>query len=338
MAKFGEPPAPVALRFADAPRHSARRLILVGDIGGTSARFGCFVDGERRGLAEFDTAQFASGERLLTAAVDALPSANWTACCLAVAGPVLGERAQLTNADIRFSSRDVAAAVGTGRVALVNDLVALGTAVAHLPASRFERLGGTPAEGTKVVLAAGTGFGMGIVADGRCLPSEGGHARVAPVGAFERELLAFSESETAEHGGVVAWEHYLSGRGVAALHRAVCAVWGAKPPTLDAREIVRAGLQAEDPICHTTLETWVGMLATVSGGLAATALALGGVFLAGSVAMAVADLIRSPLFRRRFEDAAWAADFLADIPIYLVADPLAGMEGARLVAEGLAEG
>ena len=111
-----------------------------------------------------------------------------------------------------------------------------------------------------------------------------------------------------------------------------------KPPTLDAREIVRAGLHAEDPVCHTTLETWVGMLATASGGLAATALALGGVHLAGSVALAVADLIRAPLFRRRFEDAAWAADFLADMPIYLVADPLAGMEGARLVAEGLAEG
>ena len=312
-------------------------MILVGDIGGTSARFGCFVDGERRGLAEFETAQFTSGERLLAAAVDALPSARWTACCLAVAGPVFDDQAQLTNVDIHLSSRDVATATGTERVALVNDLVALGTAVAHLPASRFELLGGTPTEGTKAVLAAGTGFGMGIVADGRCLPSEGGHARVAPVGAFEREVLAYSETETEEHGGVVAWEHYLSGRGVAALHRAVCAVWGAKPPTLEAREIVRDGLQADDPVCHTTLETWVGMLATASGGLAATALALGGVYLAGSVSLAVADLIRSPLFRRRFEDAAWAADFLADIPIYLVADPLAGIEGARLVAEGLAD-
>ena len=99
---------------------------------------------------------------------------------------------------------------------------------------------------------------------------------------------------------------------------------------------MRLGLAVEDPVCHTTVETLAGMLATASGGLAATGLTLGGVYIAGSVALAIADLLRAPLFRRRFNDAAWAADFLADMPIYLVADPLAGLEGARFIAEKLA--
>ena len=70
----------------------------------------------------------------------------------------------------------------------------------------------------------------------------------------------------------------------------------------------------------------------MSGGLAVTALALGGIYLAGSIPLAIAELLRGSLFRRRFEESAWAADFLQQVPVYLVTDPLAGLEGAHIVA------
>ena len=307
-------------------------MILAGDVGGTNARFGCYDERLRLATAELRTADYASGEALLTAALEALGCGTPDACCLALAGPVFGDEAKLTNAPLSFSRQGAAAATGAGRIALVNDLVALGTAVGHKPNDQFERLGGRPGAGAKGVVAAGTGLGMGVVVDGKCWPSEGGHARVAPVGAFERELLAVTESEVEDNGGVVAWEHYLSGRGVVALHRAVSTVWGAKPEALEADDITQRGLDVSDPICHTTLETWAGLLATASGGLAVTALALGGIYLACSIPLAIAELLRSSLFRRRFEDAAWAADFLQDVPVYLVADPLAGLDGAALIA------
>lgn len=309
-------------------------MILAGDIGGTNARFGCYADGERVGVAELDADAFANGEELLAAALAELPGDTIDACCLAVAGPVLGDTVRLTNVDIEFSRSGISATTGADSVALVNDMVALGSAVGGLPAERFELLSGKPAAGVKCVVAAGTGLGMVVVAEGKCLPSEGGHARVAPVGAFERELVAFTESETAEHGGVVAWEHYLSGRGVEALYRAVCAVWATKPDALAAREITRRGLAVEDPVCHTTVETLAGMLATAAGGLAVTALSLGGIYLGGSVPLAIAEMLHDGRFRRRFEDAAWAADYLKEVPIYLIADPLIGLDGAHLIALG----
>ena len=309
-------------------------MILAGDIGGTNARFGCYADGERVGVAELDAEAFANGEELLAAALAELPVGTLDACCLAVAGPVLDDEAKLTNVDIAFSRAGIGAATGASDVALVNDMVALGSAVWGLPDDRFELLSGKPGDGVKCVLAAGTGLGMAVVAAGKCLPSEGGHARVAPVGAFERELISFSESEVEHHGGVVAWEHYLSGRGVEALYRAVCAVWGAKAESLDGEEITRRGLAVADPVCHTTVETWAGMLATAAGGLAVTSLSLGGVYLGGSIPVAIAEFLRTPLFRRRFEDAAWAADYLKTIPIHLVADPLIGLDGAHLIALG----
>lgn len=304
---------------------------LAGDIGGTNARFAAYVDGVRTGSVDLSTPLYTDAQDMLADAVAALPRHAFDGCCLAVAGPVFGAEAKLTNAGITFSTAIVAATTGSARTLLVNDMVALGTAVAELPASRFERLSGRAArkQATRGVLAAGTGLGMGIVVDGRCLPSEGGHARVAPAGALERELVAVTERECGEP---VSWEHYLSGRGLVALYRAVNAVWGAKAKWTSPEDVIEHGGEAADPICDTTLETWAGLLATAAGGLAVTALTLGGIYLAGGVAVAVQDRLRTPLFRRRFEDAAWAADYLSDLPVYLVADPHTALDGAAVIA------
>ena len=148
-------------------------MILVGDIGGTSARFALYAHGKRCGLAELDTVRFPTAEKLLDAALEALPAAAPAACCFAVAGPVLDGKAQLTNAPIVFEHDAVAASTGVAQVALVNDLVALGTAVANLPERDFELLDGAPAAGSKAVVSAGTGLGMAVVVDGRCMPSRG---------------------------------------------------------------------------------------------------------------------------------------------------------------------
>ena len=143
-------------------RGAVRVLILAGDIGGTNSRFGCYAQNERKATAELRTGHYATGEALLLAAVDELGCGTPDTCCLAVAGPVFGSEAQLTNAPIGFSRQGVAAATGARRVALVNDLVALGTAIDVLPNEQFERLGGQAANSdAKGVLAAGTGLGHG---------------------------------------------------------------------------------------------------------------------------------------------------------------------------------
>lgn len=309
---------------------------LAGDIGGTNARFATYVDGVRTGSVDLSTPQYADAQDMLADAVNAFPCRAFDACCLAVAGPVFGNEAKLTNAGITFSAAAVAATTASARALLVNDMVALGTAIAELPASRFERLSGHACgeQATRGVVAAGTGLGMGIVVDGRCLPSEGGHARVAPAGDLERELVAVTERECGEP---VSWEHYLSGRGVVALYRAVNAVWGAKAQWSSPEQIIEHADDGADPVCDTTLETWAGLLATAAGGLAVTALTLGGIYLAGGVAVAIQDRLRTPLFRRRFEDAAWAADYLSDLPVYLVADPHTALDGAAVIAARAAQ-
>ncbi len=308
--------------------------VCAADIGGTRARFGRYVDDERTASVTLSTADYRTAKELLADAVAKLPASRFDVACIAVAGPVLDGEARLTNASgMAFSPAVIKACLGTGQVALVNDMVALGTAVACQPAARFEQIAGLAADGelVKGVIGAGTGLGMGVVWNGECLPSEGGHARIAPVGAFERELLAATEAES-EGGDGVAWEHYLSGRGVETLHRAVCKVWGVQPAPLDSEEITRRGTAGTDPLCHTTVETWAGIMATAVGSLAVTALTTGGVYLGGSVVLALAEQLRAPRFRRRLAESVWAADFLLDMPVYLIPGGGVGLDGAAEVA------
>ena len=311
---------------------------LAGDVGGTHARMGLF-DGRRcERRATLDMAELQSGEELTEAALEALGHPHVDGACLAVAGPVLADEAHLTNHGMGFSGATLRGALGTQKVVLVNDLVAMGTAVAHGFADEAERFGGNfpaPPNATRCVVAAGTGLGMGVIVDGRCLPSEGGHVRVAPAGAFERELVAYTEATLEEAQGIVAWEHYLSGRGLVNLYQAVCHVWDMPTADLSPEEIAARGLEVTDPTCHTTIETWASMLGSAAGGLAVATMALGGVWLAGAVPRALKPMLADRTFRRSFDTAAWAADFLPTIPVHLIEDDDAGLIGAGLIAAGL---
>lgn len=277
----------------------------------------------------------AAGLGLVEAALAGLDHPTLERVCLAVAGPVLGDEARLTNHGTAFSRVSLQERLGIPDIELVNDLVALGTAVARGLVDDAEQLGTdlrTPTDATRCVVAAGTGLGMGIIVDGKCLPSEGGHTRIAPSGAFERELIAYTEATLEEAKGIVAWEHYLSGRGLVNLYRAVCHVWGIEPAELAPEEIASRGLEMADPTCHTTIETWAGMLATAAGTLAVTTMSLGGAWLAGAVPKALEPMLQDRTFRRSFEAAAWAADFLPTIPVHLIKDDNAGLSGAATLA------
>ena len=311
---------------------------LAGDVGGTHARMGLFAGPRCVQRTTLDMAELRSAEELTAAALEAFGCVGVERACFAVAGPVLADQAHLTNHSMRFSGAMLRRILGTGEVALVNDLVAMGAAVAHGLADDAERFGGSlPAspDATRCVIAAGTGLGMGIIVDGRCLPSEGGHVRVAPAGAFERELVAYTEATLEEAQGVVAWEHYLSGRGLVNLYQAVCHVWDMPAADLAPEEIVARGLEVNDPTCHTAIETWVGMLGSAAAGLVVTTMALGGAWLAGAVPRALKPMLADRVFRRSFDAAAWAADFLPAVPVRLIEDDHAGLMGAGLIAAGL---
>jgi glucokinase len=232
---------------------------------------------------------------------------------------------------LRFAAQELAAALECP-VRLVNDFYALATAVPSL--EHLERLGGNPAgAGVKAVVGPGSGLGMSILvpeAGGgfRVLPSEGGHADLAPANHLERELLGVL---MAEHPAV-CWETVLSGPGLVNLYRAVATLWGTEARDLTSEEISRRGLAADDPVCHQTLEAFFGLLGSAAGNLALTVCAEGGVYIGGGIVPALRDFAVASSLRRRFDERAELEGFTTDIPLYLILDPYPGLVGAGLCA------
>lgn len=309
---------------------------LVADIGATHARFSLAQQGALTGqVLVLPTADQDDASNLLREARAALGADGLDGSCIAVAGPVLNDRVQVTNGGLLFQRRELERALASP-VRLVNDFYALARALPTL--GRLEQIGGDPARAAahdvKVVLGPGSGLGMSLLvpegADGwQVLPSEGGHADLAPGNHLEQELLSML---MLEHP-VVCWETVLSGPGLVRLYRAVARLWGSEPGELSPEEISEQGRHAADPVCHQALEMFFGFLGAAAGNLALTVCARGGVYIGGGIVPALVDFARTSAMRRRFEERAELADFVTDIPLYLILDEHPGLAGAACLLD-----
>ena len=315
--------------------------LLVADIGGTRARFALYDQGHAVILREFPTAELdgASATTVVARALELMGIRDVAAICFAVAGPVIDGRVSMTNVNLSFNELEISNELGLP-VAVINDLVALGHALNADPDRAVETIGGPSAirsDETRAIVCAGTGLGMAILpslANGHgVVPSEGGHARVTTIDAYERELVDAAEQELDVRA--ITWEHFLSGPGLVNLYRAVAALWGTKPELLGPNEISELGISIIDPVCHRTLETFCAFLGTACGYLALTAHAYGGVYVGGTVVAAVAPMIGDSSFRRRFVDIGIQAEVLQSVPTVLFAQDSLGLQGAAKYAKRL---
>ncbi len=310
---------------------------LVADIGATHARFALAREGVLTGeKAVLPTRDQTRAEELMRAALAQLGVDSVSAACFAVAGPVSDGQVEVTNGGLRFDEVALSGALAAP-VRLVNDFYALAMAVPGF--KRLEVVGGDPERGAsrqvKAVLGPGSGLGMSVLlpdgaAGWRVLPSEGGHADLAPGNPLEQELLNVLQSR---HDGV-CWETVLSGPGLATLHQAVADLWGTPADPLPPEEISRLGASVEDPLCHQTLELFFALLGSAAGNLALTVCAHGGVYIGGGIVPGLAEFARTSPLRRRFEERVELAELVADIPIFLILDDDPGLMGAAACCEG----
>jgi glucokinase len=175
------------------------RTLLVGDVGGTNARFALAHMVEGRPVLEhhdsFPAETYPTFLEGVRAFIDGC-SVKPTGGVIAVAGPVTDGEIDLTNSPWRVSETELQT-LGLDPVRLINDFEALAWGAPVVPADMLASLGG-PEEGEPhaaiAVLGPGTGFGVSALArdaDGNeiAMPSEGGHACFAPGDAIEDEIL-----------------------------------------------------------------------------------------------------------------------------------------------------
>ncbi|WP_420564085.1 glucokinase [Thalassobaculum sp.] len=293
--------------------------ILIADLGGTNLRF-ALTDGqsawEETSMegSRFATLDDAVAAYLARIGRERLPER----AIFAVAGPSDAEKMVFTNRDWTVPVAPLRERFGLKQLAVVNDFAAVAHALPHLTPDDCRTVGaqrdGRP--GPMVAIGPGTGLGVGLVVpDGRgyrVIPGEGGHATLAAQNGLEERVIGYLRNL---HGHVSA-ERALSGAGLADLHDAVCAVEDLPARRLDAAAIVAEG--ATDPGCREAIGLFTDFLATVSGDLALTAAASGGVFIAGGMVPKLGDLFDGGRFRRRFTAKGRLAGYLDPIPVRLI--------------------
>ena len=278
--------------------------VLIGDIGGTNARFSLVPDetGAAVRFPNVHTADFASIDDAIAAVVIEKGGAKPKSAMLAWAGPISGDRIPLTNCPWVVEPKKTVARFGLAEMVLLNDFEAQSLALPGLTEKDIDPIGGGPmtAEGARLVLGPGTGLGAGALVRARGIwvpvPGEGGHIDLSPVSA--RDFVLWPHIE--KTGGRIGAETLLCGAGMVRLYRAVCASDGVAPEFTTPKEVTEAGLSGLSPQAAETLSLFAVHLGRVAGNLALVFMPTGGVFLAGGISARIAPVLKSGGFREAF--------------------------------------
>jgi len=311
--------------------------VLVGDIGGTHARF-AVIDTSQQPFQvahheEIEARQAGSFQAALNTYLETIGSDRPSAAALAVAGPVTDGKVHFTNSGWDISEQELQAA-GFGRALLINDFAALAFSVTTLPASAFRSIG-PEQDGLQdqpiTMLGAGTGFGVSCLARyrGRAVPiaTEGGHMGFAPRGNDQMAVLKL----LAKQFGHVSIERVLSGPGLENIYTALEEISGRNPVALSAEDI-SARAEEGDAACRAAQDMFCSIYGSVAGDFALAHGARGGVFIAGGIAAKIEPYLQKSNFRAAFEDKGRLSYYVKPIPTKLIIEPNAAFFGAALAS------
>ena len=325
--------------------------LLAGDIGGTKTLLALY--------------ELGSGGELRLQRSELFPSADWddlapmvqtfltsgdptpAAACLAVAGPVEGGQARLTNLSWQLDEGQLQQATGISRIELVNDFAVLIYGLPHLSPTQAApiRSGVARADAPLLVLGAGTGLGVaygvptpsGLVA----VASEAAHGEFAPRSQVEWELKQWLANELGL--GRVSIERVVSGTGLGDVARWMLASRHPKgdhplcalPERADLPAAVAAAASGADALAGDALKLWISCYGSVCGDLALAGLARGGIWLAGGTAGKLLEALRAPGFQQAFLNKGRLTPVLASMPITALIDPAIGQFSAACRARML---
>jgi glucokinase len=316
---------------------------LVGDVGGTHARFAVAgTDGEHTTIqhaAVLRAADYPTGEAALEAYLKGLEGARPRLAVIAAAGPIdKGEVSFTNNEGWGFSEAKLVEACGFSGVRLINDFTAQALSIDRL-APDDTRLIGPAVTGragaTAAIMGPGTGFGAAaLVKDERgraVLTGEGGHAAFAPEDEVEIDILR----RLMARFGPVSVELLVSGPGLFNLYQTLAEMAG-EPASLTAPDQVTHAGVAGPGLAREALSRFCAILGSVAGNLALAMGAQGGVYISGGIAPDIFDFLQASDFRRRFETKDRMSDYLRAIPTRVVVQPHAALIGAAELLGDLA--
>jgi glucokinase len=321
-------------------------MLLAGDVGGTKTLLGVFERSNPRpvprAVHSYPTGSFLRFADILDAfSRDVKDPLTVEAVALGVAGPVVDDRALLTNVGLEIAASEIGARFNTTRTRLLNDLEAMASSIDVLGADELLPLQeGVMQDGMRAVIAAGTGLGQAYLhrTNGKWqpVPTEAGHADFAARTDRELELVRMLR----ERYGRAEVEQVISGQGLLNLFRFThrggecTVVQDLSAP--DAPALVsQAALSGRCQFCVEALRMFVSAYGAEAGNLALRTMATAGVFIGGGIARKILPAMISGTFMDAFLAKEPLTGLVAKIPVHVILNEEAGLLGAAVAAQRL---
>ncbi len=319
---------------------------LAADLGGTKILFQLTTEQGNVVLEkEVISEKFNDFEGALAAflAEDKITKLSITSACFAVAGPVSGSDASITNLPWQINADQLARQFAIKHVHLCNDFEAVAHGISSLADDEIITLQqGEPNEQSpRAVIGAGTGLGQAIMfpenKSWRVLATEGGHTDFAPTDDLQIALL----EHVAEYFVHVSYERIVSGSGLVTIYEFLL-IYQDLVDNTQLRQAMNSGdaaavisqfaLNKQDEIAEQALDLFIKIYGAQAGNLALNVLPMAGLYIAGGIATKNVQ---------RFIDGPFLAAFLAKgkvsklmhkIPVRLILQAKVGLLGADLLA------
>jgi len=320
----------------------ADKCLVVGDIGGTNARFALANQAHPgfREVIELKCADFETSGDAIRTFLERVGAGAPDAMCLAAAGPVVDGSIDVTNNHWEVSSEHLASSFDVDAIRLLNDFEAIAYSLPFIAAEdravigRTQGVALTGRDFNVAVLGPGTGLGVaGLLGrHGQLVPvtGEGGHVGFAPETVMQSRLL----EALRERFERVSAERLVAGSGIENIHAALCRIDGTEDEGLSARDVFAAAGRSQ--IAADAVQNFFEILGQVAGDLALTLGAWDGVYIAGGIAKRYPEALAESRFRSAFESKGRHGHILERVPTFLISHDQPGLLGASYIAQKLA--
>jgi len=321
----------------------SERCLLIGDIGGTNARF-ALADPLTPGFSRqkaYVCADFESADLAIRAYLEDVGSQQPVIMCLAVAGPVIDDAVRLTNGNWSINSAKLCREFSCTTVSLLNDFEAIAYSIPYLTDSDSLPLGlpgmGAVGEERYSFGIVGPGTGLGYAAlykrEGIQVPitGEGGLLGFAPESQVQLNVLIALR----ERYDRVSYEHLVSGPGMENIYWALAKIHGEEPNHLSAVEIFERAENGGDQRAEEAAGLFFEVLGQVAGNVAISMSTFDGVYIAGGIAKRYPDILERSRFRDGFENKGPHRPLMENIPTRLITHENPGLLGASYCAQAV---
>jgi len=314
--------------------------LLIGDIGGTNARFALANPTAPGFSAEMtlQCADYASADAAIKDFLEAVGASSPDVICLAAAGPIVDQRVRFTNNPWSIAADELAVDFSTSAVRLLNDFEAIAYSIPFLKSEDVLTIGlPEPAalddeHYTVGILGPGTGLGMvGLRKYGGLhipIAGEGSHSGFAPESQVQLDILVALR----ERFDRISAERLVSGPGLENIYWALARIHGEKRPQLSAADIFAKANDSSDPRAAEAVQVFFEVLGQVAGDFALTLGAADGIFVAGGIARRYPEMLANSRFRPGFESKGRHRSIMERVPTQLILHDQPGLLGASYCA------